>query len=87
MGRQCRLPRVFRHTWGSRGWDRSAESRKGTTVTTPEENRPKTRGTEQTLPEPDVQAPKLPQPRPTLGAELEDAMRRSGLSREDFGKE
>jgi hypothetical protein len=56
-------------------------------VTTPEENRPKTRGTEQTLPEPDVQAPKLPQPRPTLGAELEDAMRRSGLSREDFGKE
>jgi len=65
----------------------TAESRKGTTVTTPEENRPKTRGTEQTLPEPDVQAPKLPQPRPTLGAELEDAMRRSGLSREDFGKE
>ncbi len=53
----------------------------------PEENRPKTRDTDQMLPEPEGQAPKAPQPRPTLGAELEDAMKRSGLAREDFGGE
>ncbi|GAA3989598.1 hypothetical protein GCM10022630_38390 [Thermobifida alba] len=56
-------------------------------VTTPEENRPKTRVTDPTLPKADEQTPKPPQPRPTLGAELEDAMRKSGVAREDFGEE
>ena len=56
-------------------------------MTTPEENRPKTRDTDQTLPESDDQTPKPPKPRPTLGAELEDAMKKSGVGREDFGEE
>ncbi|UOE19127.1 hypothetical protein NI17_020590 [Thermobifida halotolerans] len=48
---------------------------------------PKTRDTDQALPESDDQAPKPPKPRPTLGAELEDAMKESGVAREDFGEE
>lgn len=64
-------------------------------MTAPEENQPKTTDTDQVVMrpggDPDRRIAEEPRPQPDerteVGAELEEEMRRSGLSREDFGEE
>ncbi len=54
-------------------------------MSTPEEKTPKTRETDQVLPQPDDQA-RSPRPKEETetGAKLKEAMKDAGLNREDF---